>query len=90
MSCVYPTGIYPPQNCVMKFITPKVTAAAQDFFGCPTLNGAEIENTDTSACVVQGSHWEQRIWNTDFLSAYQRHWPAVTAATLALLEDSGW
>jgi Leishmanolysin len=70
--------------------TPKVTQVARDFFNCPSLQGLELENQD-SGCPMPGSHWEQRILQTEIMQ------PVVTTGkihvspmTLALFEDSGW
>lgn len=65
MSCTYPTGIATPANCVYKFVTPAAIAAAQYYFDCPSLNGAELENQLTTPCDLQGSHWEQRIFSQE-------------------------
>jgi leishmanolysin-like peptidase len=79
-----------PEMCVAKMVTPAVTAAARLFFNCPTLNGAELENQLTTACDLQGSHWEQRILNTELMSSYVTHAALVSPITLAAFEDSGW
>ncbi|RYG52617.1 hypothetical protein EON67_00775 [archaeon] len=89
MDCAYPSGISNPANCVHKIVRPHTVAAAQWFFGCPTLNGAELEN-QLDACQLQGSHWEQRIFNQEFMTSYVQHVSIITPLTLALFEDSGW
>jgi hypothetical protein len=90
MSCSYPNGVVPSSNCVAKIVTPRVASAAQDFFACPTLVGAELENQLTSPCDAQGSHWEQRIFNGELMGSYLQHVAKVSAVTLAVFEDSSW
>lgn len=80
-----------PLNCVARMVTPTVQEAAQNFFGCPTLAGAELENSVTfSGCEIQGSHWEQRIFNNELMAPVQRHVMPISAVTLAAFQDSGW
>jgi len=75
---------------VAKFVTPKVTAAARAYFNCSTLNGAELENQLTTACDLQGSHWEQRLLSTELMASYAQHVMKLSPLTLAVFEDSGW
>lgn len=88
--CAVPAGLGNPLNCVAKFVTPEAVAAARWYFDCPTLNGAELENQMTTACDLQGSHWEQRIFGQDFLSSYLQHRMVLSPLTIAALVDSGW
>jgi leishmanolysin-like peptidase len=79
-------------HLVPKVITEAVVAAARDFFNCATLDGAELENQDpTKACGVSiGSHWEERLFGTDFMSAIAADEMLLSPVTLALFEDMGW
>jgi hypothetical protein len=76
---------------VAKIVTPMVLQVARNFFDCPTLNGAELENQPTSGDDCFGSHWEERLFNTEVMSSttdpFANHYSPMT---LALLEDSGW
>jgi hypothetical protein len=76
---------------VAKVVTPMVKQIAQNFFLCDTLNGAELENQPTSDDDCFGSHWEERLFNTEVMSSttdpFANHYSPMT---LALLEDSGW
>ena len=93
MSCSVPNNMPPYRatgDCVHKMITPRVVDAVREFFDCPTLNGAELENQLTSACDLQGSHWEQRIFNTELMASYTQHVMRISGVTLAVFEDSGW
>ncbi len=60
----FPNGIYPTDSCVARVITPKVVEVAQKYFDCPSLPGAELENQNPN-CQLVGSHWEQRVFNTE-------------------------
>ncbi|KAH9599708.1 Peptidase M8 [Trypanosoma melophagium] len=53
--------IYRPEleKYVTIITTPKVVEAARKHFGCPTLDGVEIE--DTGGIGTAGSHWKKRI-----------------------------
>lgn len=54
MNCSGPennaTASVPYGNCVARVVTPAVAAAAQSYFDCVALLGAELENQDTSPC----------------------------------------
>lgn len=77
-------------NCVHKFVGERVRQAAREHFGCDTLNGAELENHLTTPCSFQGSHWEQRIFNTELMGSFTMHTSLLSAVTLAMFEESGW
>jgi len=71
-----------------KIVTPKVRAAAASHFGCPDINGLEIE--DDGGAGTAGSHWEERVMNGDTMVGYSHPDSVVSPMTLALLEDTGW
>ena len=77
-------------NCVHRIVTPTVKLAARAHFGCDSLAGAELENHLTTPCGPMGSHWEQRVLNTELMGSYVQHTALISAMTLALHEDSGW
>lgn len=89
-----PGGVWRTPTCVTKLITPKVLEKAREHFGCPTLNGAELENQELAGCQIVGSHWEQRIFVNEVMSPVVIyggvHGLFVSEVTLALFEDSGW
>lgn len=88
-----PAGCRPyetPSACVAKVVTPEVVRMARLFFGCPHLNGAELENQPTSTCVPYGSHWEERILGDELLSGVASPRSFLSPLTLALFRDSGW
>ena len=79
-----------PGSCVARISTPRVKAASRAFFSCDTLEGAELENQDTSEGFVQGSHWEARTLGGEFMAAYSSTGAKISPITLAVFEDSGW
>ena len=79
-----------PGDCVARISTPRVKAASRAFFNCDTVEGAELENQDTSDGFVQGSHWEARTLGGEYMAAYSATGAKITPLTLAVFEDSGW
>lgn len=79
-----------PSNCVARLSTPRVKAASRAFYDCNLLEGAELENQDTSSGFVQGSHWEARTLAGEYMAAYSFPGAKISAITLAAFEDSGW
>lgn len=76
-------------HSVAKMVTPNVLAYVRQHFGCDTLNGAELENHEQDVCI--GSHWEERIFQPEFMSpVLSNTHNVVSGLTLAFFEDSGW
>jgi leishmanolysin len=69
-------------------VTPLVTQAVREHFGCPTLAGAQIENQGSSG--TRGSHWEKRLFQNEYMTGTAAADPVLSKVTLALFEDSGW
>ena len=90
------TPLLPAAACVARLVTPAAAAAAAAHFACPGLAGAELENQldglfDGDPCSpIQGSHWEQRVLDTELMSSYREHVMLLSNITLAALEDTGW
>mmetsp|Transcript_7002 Transcript_7002/g.19868 ORF Transcript_7002/g.19868 Transcript_7002/m.19868 type:complete len:787 (+) Transcript_7002:59-2419(+) len=84
-------GLHVP-NCVTKLTTPKVKDKVQEHFACYDLEGAELENQDTSTCSIYASHWESRLFNGEIMAAASSDYSFgfVSEVTLALYQDSGW
>lgn len=84
-------GVRTPR-CVFRMLTPAVVDKARDFFDCPYLPGPELENQPTTACTIFSSHWEERVFLGELMTAtVLPHRPTfVSSVTLALFEDSGW
>eukprot|EP00397_Hematodinium_sp_SG-2012_P006584 GEMP01006618.1.p1 GENE.GEMP01006618.1~~GEMP01006618.1.p1 ORF type:complete len:630 (+),score=104.03 GEMP01006618.1:321-2210(+) len=80
-------------SCVFVLATPKVKAAAREYFGCDSLEGMPLENKPTSDCRIFGSHWENHLIRgeamTPFINLGQQG-KSISTMTLALMEDSGW
>ena len=78
-------------NRHFEIVTPAVTTVVQNHFNCPGITGARLENTPTNHGNCFGTHWEDRLFHSDYLTAIRgptrQH---LTPLTLALLEDSGW
>lgn len=72
-----------------KMTTPRVLREAQSHFACTTLDGVEIEDQGGSG--TAGSHWEKRIFGSEFLvgvsSSVKSYFSRVT---LAYFEDTGY
>ncbi|KAL3670934.1 hypothetical protein V7S43_004119 [Phytophthora oleae] len=68
-------------------VTPRVRAYVQEHFNCSTLEGAEMESQD-GGCI--GSHWEERLFEPEYMTAVDSYRNVFSALTLAFFEDSGW
>lgn len=75
-------------HVVAKLVTPNVAAFVKSHFGCNALAGAEIEQQDDSGCL--GSHWEERIFEPEYMTPVDSFRNVFSALTLAFFEDSGW
>jgi hypothetical protein len=71
-----------------KLVLPKTLATARNFYGCPTLNGVELEDQGGSG--TAGSHFEARTSLLDVMCGIQVSGNGVTPLTLSVFEDSGW
>lgn len=78
---------YERGHYVSKLVTPNVLNYVRNHFGCAELNGAELEDQEGS-CI--GSHWEERIFEPEFMTAVQSVHNVVSGLTLAYFEDTGW
>ncbi|KAL3670933.1 hypothetical protein V7S43_004118 [Phytophthora oleae] len=74
-------------HVVAKMVTPRVRAYVQEHFNCSTLEGAEMESQD-GGCI--GSHWEERLFEPEYMTAVDSYRNVFSALTLAFFEDSGW
>ncbi|KAG7384937.1 hypothetical protein PHYPSEUDO_002083 [Phytophthora pseudosyringae] len=74
-------------HIVAKLVTPRVRAFVQDHFNCSTLEGAEIESQD-GGCL--GSHWEERLFEPEYMTPVDSYRNVFSALTLAFFADSGW
>ena len=76
-------------DCVQRFVSPAMAAAAQGYYGCSNLVGPEVDHLDGD-CALYGSHWEGRTLLQELMAPYISHWPIVGPVTLAFFADSGW
>lgn len=70
---------------------PTVRQVVRNQFNCQTLTGAALENQPSNDADCFGSHFEERYFFTENLSAVQGGIPEILSSlTLGLLHDSGW
>ena len=70
---------------------PTVRQVVRNQFNCQTLTGAPLENQPSGEADCFGSHFEERYFFTENLSAVQGGVPEILSSlTLGLLHDSGW
>ncbi|CAH0493208.1 unnamed protein product [Peronospora farinosa] len=74
-------------HIVAKMVTPRVRSFVRDHFNCSTLEGAEIESQD-GECL--GSHWEERLFEPEYMTPVTSYRNVFSALTLAFFADSGW
>jgi proprotein convertase subtilisin/kexin type 5 len=67
---------------------PVLTQRLRNFYGCPTLEGAFMEDDGGSG--TASSHWERKFFPFDLLSSGAIHGRRITEFTLAFLEGTGW
>ena len=79
-------------KCALAVVTPKVAAAAQSYFDCPSAAGMELENAFGISCEgMRQSHWKHRMISGEFMLATTIDRPQfISPMSFALLEDSGW
>ena len=69
-------------------IIPELVEYAREYFGCPTLDGLELEDEGERGSKI--SHWERRIIEYDIMIAEVKYNVGITNFTRILLESSGW
>ncbi|XP_034244077.1 leishmanolysin-like peptidase [Thrips palmi] len=73
---------------VLMMVTPRVVREARDHFGCPTLEGAELEDQGDEGTSL--THWEKRVFENEAMTGTHTQNPVYSRLTLALMEDTGW
>ncbi|XP_059085081.1 leishmanolysin-like peptidase [Tigriopus californicus] len=74
---------------VSVMVTPKVVEEVRKHFGCPTLEGAELEDQGGDGTAL--THWEKRIFQNEAMTGtVHTQNPVYSRMTFALMEDSGW
>lgn len=85
-SRVYREGL---QKEVQLVQTPRVLRAARQHFGCPTLDGVEIEDMGGSG--TAGSHWKKRLFYQEALVGVVSSASLFySSLTLSFFEDAGF
>ena len=70
---------------------PTVAQVVRNQFNCSSLQGARLENQPTSDDDCIGSHFDERFFFSDIMSAlYDDDAAYFSPLVLAILEDSGW
>ncbi|KAG8229044.1 hypothetical protein J437_LFUL007599 [Ladona fulva] len=69
-------------------VTDRVVAEARAHFGCPILEGAELE--DQGGDGTELTHWEKRVFEDEAMTGLQTQKGSFSRLTLALMEDTGW
>lgn len=83
---VYRPGL---QKEVQLVQTPRVVQAAREHFGCPTLDGVEIE--DMGGAGTAGSHWKKRLFYQEALVGVVSSASLFySSLTLSFFEDAGF
>ncbi|GMT17248.1 hypothetical protein PFISCL1PPCAC_8545, partial [Pristionchus fissidentatus] len=78
----------PVVHPVQMMVTARVRNEARRHFGCPTLEGAELENQGGDGTAI--THWEKRIFENEAMTGTHTQNPVYSRMTFALLEDTGW
>ncbi|XP_075886625.1 leishmanolysin-like peptidase isoform X2 [Nelusetta ayraudi] len=69
-------------------VTPRVVEEARRHFGCPVLEGMELENQGGTGTEL--NHWEKRLLENEAMTGSHTQNRVFSRLTLALMEDSGW
>nr|CCA19066.1 leishmanolysinlike peptidase putative [Albugo laibachii Nc14] len=75
-------------HTVAKMVTPRVAEFVKNHFNCSSVTGAELESQDDDGCM--GSHWEERLFESEYMSPASSFRNVFSGLTLAFFEDSGW
>jgi len=72
-------------------VLPTVVQVARNQFRCQTLEGVALENQPTNPLDCFGSHWDERDYYSETMSAYfAQEADFFSPLSLALLQDTGW
>uniref|UniRef100_A0A8C7I5N3 Leishmanolysin-like peptidase n=1 Tax=Oncorhynchus kisutch TaxID=8019 RepID=A0A8C7I5N3_ONCKI len=69
-------------------VTPRVVEEARRHFGCPILEGMELENQGGMGTEL--NHWEKRLLENEAMTGSHTHNRVFSRLTLAIMEDTGW
>jgi hypothetical protein len=65
-----------------------LTTKLRNYFNCPTLEGAYLENQGSSASA--NKHFERRVFGNELMTSSTSKDARISEFTFALLESSGW
>uniref|UniRef100_A0A3B4C8F7 Leishmanolysin-like peptidase n=1 Tax=Pygocentrus nattereri TaxID=42514 RepID=A0A3B4C8F7_PYGNA len=68
-------------------VTPRVVEEARQHFGCPILEGMELENQGGMGTEL--NHWEKRLLENEAMTGSHTQNRVFSRITLALMEDTG-
>jgi len=71
-----------------KMTTPRVIAYIGEHYGCNTLDGLELEDFNDNG--QAGSHWENRLVDSEYMSGVASDDSQLSFITLSFFEDMGW
>ncbi|XP_020317455.1 leishmanolysin-like peptidase [Oncorhynchus kisutch] len=69
-------------------VTPRVVEEARRHFGCPILEGMELENQGGMGTEL--NHWEKRLLENEAMTGSHTQNRVFSRITLAIMEDTGW
>ncbi|XP_071499895.1 leishmanolysin-like peptidase [Diadema antillarum] len=75
---------------VRLFVTPNLVREAREHFGCPTLEGVEIEDNMGQTGGTGLAHFEQRIMGGESMTGFISFLRIFSRFSLAFFEDTGW
>jgi len=79
------------QRGYYEVVLPTVRQVVRNQFACQSLTGARMENTPTTPSDCIGSHFDERFFFSDLMSAfYDENGAYFSPLILALLQDSGF
>uniref|UniRef100_A0A0G4G597 EGF-like domain-containing protein n=1 Tax=Chromera velia CCMP2878 TaxID=1169474 RepID=A0A0G4G597_9ALVE len=73
---------------VSRVVTPTVAEAAQEHYGCFSIEGMSLE--DEGGETSERNHWERRVALNEGMTGVLGTRPVFSALTLAFMHDSGW
>lgn len=80
-------GTLDGKSCIVLDVPP-LTSKLRTFFGCPTLDGAYMENDGSDASI--GGHFEGRQFVFEVMTSLVIYEQKYSQSSLVLLEGSGW
>ncbi|XP_068102340.1 leishmanolysin-like peptidase [Hyperolius riggenbachi] len=76
------------KHVVFLLVTPRVKEEVRRHFGCPILEGMELENQGGMGTEL--NHWEKRLLENEAMTGSHTQNRVFSRITLALMEDTGW